>query len=46
VTLPDAGRTEARVVPVRMTKAWLTVDEAAIRKAARNPLGTAPLELP
>jgi hypothetical protein len=34
------------VVPVRMTEAWLLVDEAAIRSAARNPRGTAALALP
>lgn len=34
------------VVPVRMTEAWLLVDEAAIRGAAGNPSGTAALDLP
>jgi hypothetical protein len=34
------------VVPVRMTEAWLLADEAAIRKAAGNPNGTADLNLP
>lgn len=34
------------VVPVRMTEAWLLVDEPAIRVAAANPSGTAPLGLP
>lgn len=34
------------VVPVRMTEAWLLVDEAAIRQAASNPSGTAALDLP
>ena len=34
------------VVPVRMTEAWLLIDEAAIRKAADNPHGTVDLALP
>jgi hypothetical protein len=34
------------VVPVRMTEAWLLVDERAIRQAADNPNGSAPLGLP
>ena len=34
------------VVPVRMTEAWLLIDEPAIRKAADNPNGTAQLDLP
>ncbi len=34
------------VVPVRMTEAWLLSDEIAIRKAARNPNGQQPLQLP
>jgi hypothetical protein len=34
------------VVPVRMTEAWLLIDEAAIRRAAGNPNGEAPLPLP
>lgn len=34
------------VVPVRMTEAWLLFDEAAIRRAAGNPAGHAPLALP
>ncbi len=34
------------VVPVRMTEAWLLIDEAAIRLAAANPSGTTPLALP
>ena len=35
-----------RVVPVRMTEAWLMFDEGAIRSAAGNPHGHAKLELP
>lgn len=34
------------VIPVRMTEAWLLIDEHALRRAAGNPHGTAPLELP
>lgn len=35
-----------RLVPVRMTEAWLLIDEAAIRAAAGNPNGRDPLLLP
>jgi hypothetical protein len=45
----DAAATGGRwvpVVPVRMTEAWLLVDEPAIRLAAANPSGTVPLDLP
>jgi hypothetical protein len=34
------------VVPVRMTEAWLLLDEAAIRRVAGNPNGRAKLGLP
>ena len=34
------------VVPVRMSEAWLLLDEAAIRAAAGSPRGRAPLVLP
>lgn len=34
------------VVPVRMTEAWLLFDEGALRKAAGNPNGKMPLNLP
>ncbi len=34
------------VVPVRMTEAWLIIDESAIRQAAGNPCGSMPLGLP
>lgn len=34
------------VIPVRMTEAWLLLDEAAIRQAADNPRGTVTLDLP
>ena len=34
------------LVPVRMTEAWLLIDQGAIRKAADNPNGTERIELP
>ena len=34
------------VVPVRMTEAWLLLDEAAIRKVVRRPNGSGPVTLP
>jgi len=34
------------VVPVRMTEAWLLINESAIKRAAGNPNGTRPLNLP
>ena len=34
------------VVPVRMTEAWLILDEAAIRAAVGRPNGRTPLHLP
>lgn len=34
------------VVPVRMTEAWLILDEAAIRTAVGKPNGRTPLDLP
>lgn len=34
------------VVPVRMTEAWLLLDEAALRRAAGNPSGREALSLP
>jgi hypothetical protein len=34
------------VVPVRMTETWLLCDEAALRRAADNPLGDQPLSMP
>lgn len=42
ITVPPV----VRVVPVRMMEAWLLQNEAAIRRAARNPNGTTPLNLP
>lgn len=34
------------VVPVRATETWLLIDENALRMAAGNPRGTAPLSMP
>jgi len=34
------------VVPVRMTEAWLLLDETALRTVAGNPNGKVPLQLP
>ena len=34
------------VIPVRMTEAWLLLDESAIRLVAGRPTGTEPLNLP
>ena len=34
------------IVPVRMMESWLLLDEAAIRRAAGNPLGETPIALP
>jgi hypothetical protein len=34
------------VIPVKMTEAWLLIDEKAIREAAGNPKGSQPLNLP
>jgi hypothetical protein len=34
------------VIPIRMTEAWLLLDEVDIRTVAGNPRGRAPLELP
>jgi hypothetical protein len=44
--LSDAQIRHIPVVPVRMTEAWLLVDELAIRSAAGNPNGTENLNLP
>ena len=34
------------IVPVRMSEAWLLIDESALRHAAGNPNGSVPLDLP
>ena len=34
------------IVPVRMSEAWLLIDESAIRHAAGNPNGSVPFDLP
>ena len=43
--IPDVDRV-VKVVPVRMTEAWLMLDEKAIRRAAGHPNGKRPLDLP
>lgn len=40
------GRHLVTIIPVRMTEAWLLLDEAAIRSASGNPNGAMPLKLP
>jgi hypothetical protein len=44
-TIKDPPRAVC-VVPVRMSEAWMLFDEKAIRKAAGNPNGSTPLDLP
>ena len=34
------------VIPVRMQEAWLLIDESALRRAAGNPRGRQPLNMP
>ncbi len=34
------------VIPIRMMEAWLLIDVAAVRRAADNPNGEVPLDLP
>ena len=43
---PEPLPSAVEVIPVRMSEAWLLVDEQAIRRAAGNPNGTEPLEIP
>jgi hypothetical protein len=38
--------TSVPVIPVRMSEAWLLVDEQALRKAAGNPHGKGTIHLP
>ncbi len=45
-TLQTVGQHLVAIIPVRMTEAWLLLDEAAIRSASGNPNGTMPLKLP
>lgn len=35
-----------KVIPVRMTEAWLLIEEEAIRRAAGNPRGRSSLQMP
>lgn len=41
----NSGFPAVCVVPVRMTEAWLLIDEGAIRTAAGNPNGRVPLDM-
>lgn len=43
---PDIPPPLVCVIPVRMQEAWLLVSETAIRRAAGNPNGSEPLDLP
>lgn len=45
-SLGESGLFFVPLVPVRMTEAWLLIDEDAIRRAADNPNGRQPLDLP
>lgn len=40
------GSRPVQIIPVRMTEAWLLIDEAAIRRAAGNPRSHVELSLP
>jgi hypothetical protein len=44
--LPSYAGLHVGVVPVRMTEAWLLIDQRAIRTAAGNPNGTHALAMP
>jgi len=44
--IPEIQHPLVRVVPVRMTEAWLLIDEGAIRLAAGNPNGKMAIALP
>lgn len=47
--IADAVPRNVRVVPmvpIRMTEAWLLIDEAAVRRAANNPNGLSPCVVP
>ncbi len=44
--LASLGMPYLPVIPVRMTEAWLLVDEQAIRSAAGNPNGKIDLQIP
>lgn len=44
--LAQLGKPYVPIVPIRMTEAWLLIDEQAIRSAANNPNGTTELNIP
>ena len=45
-SLIEVGKPYVPIVPIRMTEAWLLIDEQAIRSAASNPNGTIELSIP
>ena len=45
-SLPGLKVSAVKVIPIRMTEAWLLFNENAIRTAASNPNGNVALELP
>jgi hypothetical protein len=46
VQLVMPGTPHVPIIPVRMTEAWLLLDEAEIRRVAGSPNGRTPLGLP
>lgn len=44
--LASLGKPYVPIVPIRMSEAWLLIDEQAIRLAASNPNGNAELDMP
>lgn len=44
--LRKLNKTYVPIVPIRMSEAWLLIDENAIRSAASNPNGSSILKLP
>lgn len=44
--LTALGKPYVPIVPIRMTEAWLLIDEQAIRSAASNPNGVSVLAMP
>lgn len=46
LNLTNLGKPYVPIVPIRMTEAWLLIDEHAIRTAASNPNGRSVLNMP
>lgn len=44
--LAELNKPYVPIIPIRMTEAWLLIDEQAIRSAANNPNGTVKLNIP